>query len=149
MMGEIYAHGLLNIAATASADGNGGLFNQRVDLLTSPCLLESRDASDNVQHFSLYPADAWQTGVEDTALGKRGWVIQERILSPRVLHFASNQMFWECCTEKGAEILPVEVVDEDGELKKVAPYPDSFIGSDSIHAWVHANYNRLIERYTE
>ena len=45
--------------------------------------------------------------------------------------------------------MPAEVVDEDGELKKVAPYPESSEASDTTHAWVYANYNRLIERYTE
>lgn len=123
MMGEIYAHCLLNMAATAFADGNGGLFDQPANLLISPCLLESWDESENMEHFSLYLVNVWQNGVEDTALGKRGWVIQERILSPRVVHFASNQIFWQCCTLKSAGLLPVEVVDEDDELKKVAPYP--------------------------
>jgi hypothetical protein len=31
-----------------------------------------------------------------TPLGKRGWVLQERLLSPRVLSFGREQLFWEC-----------------------------------------------------
>lgn len=27
---------------------------------------------------------------------KRAWIVQERILSPRVLHFGQHQLFWEC-----------------------------------------------------
>jgi hypothetical protein len=27
---------------------------------------------------------------------KRGWTLQERILSPRVLHYSKEQMYWEC-----------------------------------------------------
>lgn len=29
-------------------------------------------------------------------LHRRAWVLQERILAPRVLHFGSKQLFWEC-----------------------------------------------------
>lgn len=29
-------------------------------------------------------------------LSRRGWVVQERLLSPRVLHFTSDRITWEC-----------------------------------------------------
>jgi hypothetical protein len=32
----------------------------------------------------------------DEPLSKRGWVLQERLLSPRTLHFGTDEMFWEC-----------------------------------------------------
>jgi hypothetical protein len=32
----------------------------------------------------------------------RGWVFQERLLAPRVLRFAGEQIFWECFTEHKA-----------------------------------------------
>jgi hypothetical protein len=110
MMGEIYANGLLNIAATASSDGSGGLFHQPANSPASPLILKSLDESGNTEHFSCYPTDLWVNEVEEAPLGRRGWVIQERILSPRVVHFASTQIFWDCCQEKGAELLPPEAV---------------------------------------
>jgi hypothetical protein len=36
-------------------------------------------------------------------LSSRGWVLQERLLSPRTLHYGKEQMFWECCTCKISE----------------------------------------------
>lgn len=33
-------------------------------------------------------------------LSRRGWVVQERLLSPRVLHFTNDRIRWECETEK-------------------------------------------------
>jgi hypothetical protein len=33
-------------------------------------------------------------------------VVQERLLSPRVVHFSSGQMYWECCEQTAAELLP-------------------------------------------
>lgn len=29
-------------------------------------------------------------------ISSRGWTLQERLLSPRVLHYATDQMYWEC-----------------------------------------------------
>ncbi|KAI1092939.1 hypothetical protein F5B19DRAFT_179085 [Rostrohypoxylon terebratum] len=38
----------------------------------------------------------WQESFLDEPLLKRGWVVQERILSKRALYFGSEQVFWEC-----------------------------------------------------
>jgi hypothetical protein len=34
--------------------------------------------------------------IQDQHLSTRGWTLQERLLSPRVLHYATDQMYWEC-----------------------------------------------------
>jgi hypothetical protein len=34
--------------------------------------------------------------VHESPLSKRGWVLQERMLSPRVLSFGEEQIYWEC-----------------------------------------------------
>ncbi|KAH7071610.1 hypothetical protein FB567DRAFT_612195 [Paraphoma chrysanthemicola] len=39
-------------------------------------------------------------------ISQRAWVIQERFLSPRVLHFTSDQMFWECSNKYACETFP-------------------------------------------
>ncbi|PMD22407.1 hypothetical protein NA56DRAFT_570691, partial [Hyaloscypha hepaticicola] len=36
--------------------------------------------------------------VTESALNRRGWVVQERALSKRVLHFTERGLFWECGT---------------------------------------------------
>lgn len=36
-------------------------------------------------------------------LATRAWAFQERLLSPRVMHFARDQVFWECCQAWKAE----------------------------------------------
>ncbi|KAH8589342.1 hypothetical protein B0O99DRAFT_637054 [Bisporella sp. PMI_857] len=35
---------------------------------------------------------------ENAALNKRGWALQERLLSTRVLHYGKAEMYWECLT---------------------------------------------------
>jgi hypothetical protein len=44
--------------------------------------------------------------VSDSPLNRRGWVLQERLLCPRLLHFADDQLFWECFTENKCEGFP-------------------------------------------
>lgn len=34
--------------------------------------------------------------MSDLPLSSRGWVVQERLLSPRVLHFTEDRIMWEC-----------------------------------------------------
>lgn len=36
------------------------------------------------------------TALADEPLTSRGWALQERVLSTRVLHFAKDQLIWEC-----------------------------------------------------
>lgn len=150
-MGEVYAHGLLNIAATASEDGGGGLFNQACDPSTSPCLVATwRSDSPEIScgDYMCYKDLSWFNNIENSPLGRRGWVIQERILSPRIVHFASGELYWECCQEKAAELLPALSINDDGELKKVIPYPGGQAGTAPERRWVYQNWNKIVERYT-
>ena len=34
--------------------------------------------------------------LESSPLNERGWILQERILSPRTIHFTATQLVWEC-----------------------------------------------------
>ncbi|KAK3897697.1 hypothetical protein C8A05DRAFT_38726 [Staphylotrichum tortipilum] len=40
--------------------------------------------------------DNFASDVEGSELNQRGWVLQERALSHRTIHFASTQTYWEC-----------------------------------------------------
>ena len=40
--------------------------------------------------------DNFHLDVEQGELNKRGWVLQERALSHRTIHFTSTQVYWEC-----------------------------------------------------
>jgi hypothetical protein len=34
--------------------------------------------------------------IQEELLSTRGWTLQERVLSPRTIHYATGQMYWEC-----------------------------------------------------
>ncbi|KAF4633390.1 hypothetical protein G7Y89_g4731 [Cudoniella acicularis] len=89
-MNEIYSNCTLNISADHAANADEGCFvNRDVELLNSVYFKKKNrdcvfvDGDVNAQLFR-------------TPLGQRGWVVQERLLSPRVLHFGRDQIYWEC-----------------------------------------------------
>lgn len=78
-----------------------GLFFDRnirkLDQLIVPIeLMGSPDREMNHYGYLLVDASSWKREVAESACNKRGWVLQERILSPRVLHFGRDEVFFEC-----------------------------------------------------
>jgi len=59
----------------------------------------------------------WQDEVSDALLNRRAWVVEERLLSPRILHFGSNQLLWECYESAACESflgrIPAKVLSHD------------------------------------
>jgi len=93
-MGGVYERSYLTIAATSGVNGNSGLFKtDRPPYLRFPCSPTSPEAG--WMYFSL-PAPPIEEDIDHAPLNKRGWVLQERILSKRTLHFAASQIYWEC-----------------------------------------------------
>jgi hypothetical protein len=105
MMADVYANCYLNISADASANGNGGLFRNRdpsvYQSFVIPC--PKPDIQDSAHCCYI---DRWRDNVEQAPLKERSWVVQERFLSPRVVHFCVDQVHWECTQLLTSESLP-------------------------------------------
>ncbi|KAK4207714.1 heterokaryon incompatibility protein-domain-containing protein [Rhypophila decipiens] len=71
--------------------------------------LSTRTADGNQQlgekKFAIL-GDVWTSELLSGSLYARGWVFQERMLAPRILHFSSTQLFYDCATTSACEILP-------------------------------------------
>ncbi|RYO77898.1 hypothetical protein DL762_008975 [Monosporascus cannonballus] len=48
----------------------------------------------------------WPRKIEDAELNQRGWVVQERDLAARKLHFTRTEVFWECIVMLASESVP-------------------------------------------
>jgi len=105
-IGDIYSNAILNIAATASVDGNGGLFDRSDSLAQNPCLIRLRGKPTDGTGFICHDFQSWESNVEKSPLARRAWVVQERALSPRIVHFAEDQVRWECQSCRDSEFSP-------------------------------------------
>ncbi|CVL11221.1 uncharacterized protein FPRN_11039 [Fusarium proliferatum] len=103
----VYANALCNLAAVASTDPHGGLFRSRTMEDFQPSIVRAAlDKSTPPKAHYVVDSDYTNRQLLDKELLKRGWVFQERLLSPRVLYFADKQVFWECFTEQRCETFP-------------------------------------------
>jgi hypothetical protein len=103
VMGEIYAQSLCNIAATGSSQNFGGLFQERDISKVAPTATIKLKGKTTTYCFK--EGNPWCTEITNAPLNNRGWVLQERMLSRRTLHYAS-QLFWECQTMQACESFP-------------------------------------------
>lgn len=105
-MAEVYSNSFCNLSADW-ADENNGLFFERTPIFDPPCSIKLRWKSPNDFNKSpRLPPDGdlsyivrygdWVKDITNSPLNRRGWVIQERLLAPRVLHFLPDQVSWEC-----------------------------------------------------
>jgi hypothetical protein len=114
-MGQYYMNSLFNISAVSASDGSNGCFMTRNTLNITPCQVQIRFPGVNQDNSKVYflrsPSLGWDP-VTQTApfqrppLWQRAWVVQERLLSPRLLQFSSMQLSWKCGAMIASENVP-------------------------------------------
>ncbi|KAK3951922.1 heterokaryon incompatibility protein-domain-containing protein [Pseudoneurospora amorphoporcata] len=105
LMSLVYGRSSCNIAAMGMP-GVDGCFSQRNPLAFFPCRVTDTDDGGAVYALSQSqtPSTMFSAGGQaKPPLLYRGWVLQERILSPRIVYFGGPQLYWECCCERLAE----------------------------------------------
>lgn len=94
-MANIYSNAYLTIAATRAADGEEGLFTPTPNYELSGKTPQGEDfylifRKRMVHNYTNTNLDhGWP-------LFSRAWCFQERLLSPRVIHFGPQELFFEC-----------------------------------------------------
>ncbi|KAH6962719.1 heterokaryon incompatibility protein-domain-containing protein [Fusarium avenaceum] len=103
-MGSVYGRSGLNIAATAASDGQVGCWLPRDTDWRSHVLLGNGGSTPRL--YECFPPEMLNPGNERIPLMTRAWVVQERFLSPRTLHFTKDQAFWVCQSVTACEVWP-------------------------------------------
>jgi hypothetical protein len=100
-MADIYQNSYLTLAATASSGDSQGCFPEGAGLKDEPEIHIPQDVTDGCPIGLRKSLKHWNTispnlFMKNYPLLSRAWVFQERMLSPRVLHFCRSELVWEC-----------------------------------------------------
>jgi hypothetical protein len=160
-MGEIFANSHLTIAATDGIDSFAGLFHTS---RTIPKIRigwnDSAAKRDHWVHLRMnrYEYPIFASGSERSTHGcleKRAWTFQERILSPRVVHFTSKQLKWECNCRNTYEFSEQPDFDPESELSFNLSFQIGqktklahVLRSDASKHHVYEIWYRLLEEYS-
>lgn len=95
-MANIYENATITIAATCCSNSDQGCFSRTLEeMIAKPILDTGLFVRREKSPFPTF----WNTGDKEMwPLLRRAWVFQERKLSPRVVHLAQEQLYWECET---------------------------------------------------
>jgi hypothetical protein len=149
-MASVYQNCVLNISADAGDNPHHGLYSTR-----NPDLVNELRAQVGRKYAYI-----WVDGLcgydalASTPLAKRGWVLQERLLAPRVLHMGVLQIFWECReTDLVCECHPEERPINAWGLGPISPFDITDIYhpvrvGDPPKDETRQNFRRVVEHYT-
>ena len=121
-MGSVYSAAALTIASTAPTTSTGGCFHSRSLTSLRPCKI-GVSSPDVLSPDWIYPRRDdvfdFERSVDLAALNTRGWVVQERLLSRRILHFGADMILYTilgvlCPVRVGAEPTRVHVQEVSG-----------------------------------
>jgi hypothetical protein len=151
-MHMVYSNSYCNIAASHAEDSTKGLFRDRnphalcsteVNICTSSYYTTKKAR----QVCVLANDDMIADSMDHCPLSKRGWVLQERVLAPRVLHFARDQIFFECRTHIASELYNAGVPDSYHEFPLASMKANDAFRKEDLDSW-YEMWQTWIEAYS-
>ncbi|RDL30113.1 uncharacterized protein BP5553_10391 [Venustampulla echinocandica] len=118
-MAKIYKNSLLTIAAATDGDAwTEGCFQARARMQPRPLMVKPHSIGTPAKYIF---ADRRLTGDgirPPSALDTRAWVLQEQLLSPRILTYSNKELYWDCKSTNASETFPNGIPGfYDAELK--------------------------------
>jgi hypothetical protein len=112
--GSVYTNAYVTISATGATNALEGLFSPRTERKFAQIPYKAEDGAAGAVLVSSLPIAkevirSRYMEMEDEPITSGVWSFQERVLSPRVVHFASDQVYVECMRQ---------FVSEDGILER-------------------------------
>ncbi|CZR69841.1 uncharacterized protein PAC_19741 [Phialocephala subalpina] len=146
LMSQIYQNSYCTISVGATDDSSRGFFHQPgVDSNDSvEFLCPSDDGKSKLVRATKQQPD-WQSLYEDSPLTTRGWIMQERELSPRIIHYTKSQVIWECRALRATEDWPAkdEIDNLSSKNKRLLDSTTTLSNHGIYNQW----YN-MVENYT-
>lgn len=110
-MDKVYRYSYCNISATSAPNSTVGLFRDRdpekqwFDIVRLKTEGLTMDAPETVR-CTISDLTFWPEQIDHGAVNRRSWVLQERLLAARVIHWCEDQIAFECRRLDRAECRP-------------------------------------------
>ncbi|KAF3019318.1 hypothetical protein E8E14_009445 [Neopestalotiopsis sp. 37M] len=155
-MGDVYKHGLLNIAAASAMDSSGRLFEPQKPSSLQPDVVSM--FMNGTQNQVLWYAHGKDSTVTNTIwdtwrspLFQRAWVLQETLLASRAVVFTLDQVHFRCAEEISSGSMPADhPILQFDKLDKAFNREQRFIASmkflsreNMVEAW-----REIVQRYS-
>ncbi|KAI0415301.1 HET-domain-containing protein [Xylaria grammica] len=125
-MARIYRNALLTIAAAVSAEHSDGFFTERN---SGPVSQESTNE----------------------ILDSRGWILQEQLLSPRILKYSKGQVDWECISLNTSEAHKLHT-RRSATSSEIMRFKRAVCGlrstSMTVQRQAHASWQHVVQSYS-
>ena len=108
LMHQIYSNGALNLALLQHYTDGKPMDEVDVNAEVLGCNLTISDPSGSSRELICWKPENFDYVLQTSHLYSRGWTFQERLLSPRTVHFG-KQLYWECCSRRASTTFPLTV----------------------------------------
>ncbi|KAH7379148.1 ankyrin repeat-containing domain protein [Phaeosphaeria sp. MPI-PUGE-AT-0046c] len=147
LMSKVYRNAYCTISANKLDAGDKGLFHSGLGALARQFSLKTKYEQLELHHRGSIK-QRWDDALQTAALQIRGWCLQEREMSPRIIHWTEQEIAWECRVAKATESLP-EQMDLDWSKLKTRD-KRSWDGLQDMEIKdVYNEWHRTVERYTK
>jgi len=153
-MAKVYGHGLVNIAAASSADSSSGLFFDRDPAIVQPFTVYTPGSGTLAEGWYTWEDNNRWCRIGEEPLHQRGWVLQERLLSSRTVHFAKSEIIWHCLQDIGSQSIPTRIPAAGWIGSQIMDYSDIRItmaemrGVTPKRAKLSRDWGLLVGHYT-
>jgi hypothetical protein len=116
-MSSVFNGAVLTIAVADSDHHAQGIFRRRRGRCVRPFHVpyfqgkpfRERTRFDGEGEFYVFPTSEFVSGGNRSkgTLDTRAWILQEQVLSPRVLYYGDGEIYWDCITVSASESSPV------------------------------------------
>ena len=152
-MNDVYQNAAITLSADGATDTAGGLLPDQ-SIRASAQVVQTITLDDPVGGQSKYYA-RFRTNApslpnsfphssldpKPTRLSTRGWVVQERILSQRMVHFYTDELVWSCHSQQRCECRLLPGISLTGPFRRFLAEAEA--GTDLLIEWPD-----LVAKYT-
>ncbi|KAL8334363.1 hypothetical protein RB598_008897 [Gaeumannomyces tritici] len=147
LMDQVYSNSFCNISALTAPDSHQSMFHDRdPDAMYPPTtgFMNEWPMINKPSTIIKNLRDRWNEEVLKAKLNTRGWVFQERLLSPRIIHFGRSQVYWECRRLEASEEWPEGFPEKPWRDSASCYQRDLY----SDRHYTSAGWKRIIEVYS-